>query len=93
MLILSLFFSVDGGFSDWTVWDTCSVTCSVGTQSRTRDCTNPAPAYGGADCTGDMVESQNCDKGPCLGRHISWDIFVKKVNCEQTQLLTTLIIR
>ena len=60
-----LFLSVDGGFTDWTAWDTCSVTCGSGTQSRTRDCTNPAPAHGGTDCVGDIMESQTCDEIPC----------------------------
>lgn len=59
--------AVDGGFSAWTVWDTCSVTCSLGTQTRTRDCTNPAPEFGGEDCAGDTLETQNCDEGTCPG--------------------------
>ena len=60
-----VYYIVDGGFTDWTVWDTCSVTCGSGTQSRTRDCTNPAPAHGGANCTGDISEAQTCDEVPC----------------------------
>ena len=56
---------VDGGFSDWTVWDTCTVTCGGGTQNRERTCTNPAPLHGGADCTGDTSQLQDCNTHHC----------------------------
>ncbi|XP_046552433.1 coadhesin-like [Haliotis rubra] len=53
---------VDGKVSDWSSWggQTCSVTCGHdATMSlfRTRTCTNPAPAYGGADCTDILSET------------------------------------
>ncbi|XP_078603946.1 uncharacterized protein LOC144877774 [Branchiostoma floridae x Branchiostoma japonicum] len=54
---------IDGGWSDWSPWSDCSVTCGVGTQTRDRSCTNPAPAYGGAVCDGDAEETQECDLG------------------------------
>ncbi|CAD5123995.1 DgyrCDS12301 [Dimorphilus gyrociliatus] len=61
---------VDGGWSDWSKWSTCSVSCSTGTQYRTRKCTNPAPANGGKDCVGGAfkesdAETRNCVLGPC----------------------------
>ncbi|XP_019632279.1 PREDICTED: coadhesin-like, partial [Branchiostoma belcheri] len=57
---------VDGGWSDWFAWSGCSVTCGVGTETRDRTCTNPAPENGGADCDGPAQETQACDKGvPC----------------------------
>ncbi|XP_078588098.1 uncharacterized protein LOC144869084 isoform X2 [Branchiostoma floridae x Branchiostoma japonicum] len=55
--------NVDGGWSDWSPWSTCSVTCGVGEQTRDRTCTNPAPANGGADCDGPTQETQACDTG------------------------------
>jgi len=57
---------VDGGWSAWSVWGTCSLTCGGGTQTRTRTCTNPAPANGGADCVGSTSESQACNTQACL---------------------------
>ncbi|XP_019627144.1 PREDICTED: properdin-like [Branchiostoma belcheri] len=54
---------VDGGWSDWGPWSTCSVTCGVGTETRDRTCTNPAPENGGADCDGPAQETQECDTG------------------------------
>ena len=71
---------VDGG---WTPksnggWGSCSETAcgSSGTQSRnwTRTCTNPVPAHGGADCTGEAngTESRDCEGDSCAGGQICW---------------------
>ena len=56
---------VDGGWSAFGAWSTCSADCGEGTQTRTRTCTNPAPANGGADCVGDATETQDCNTNPC----------------------------
>ncbi|KAL4222901.1 Hemicentin-1 [Mactra antiquata] len=56
---------VDGGYSDWSKWSTCSKTCDEGIQYRTRACNNPLPANGGAECEGDSMESQPCTLEPC----------------------------
>ena len=56
---------VDGGWSDFGDWSTCSADCEGGTQTRTRTCTNPAPANGGADCVGDATETQECNTHGC----------------------------
>ena len=57
-------FSVDGGFTEWSEWSTCS---QVGGEPaagdclcRSRTCTNPKPIYGGAKCDGPNVEVANC---------------------------------
>lgn len=51
-------FPADGGWSDWSA---CSVSCGDGTQTRT--CINPAPACGGAACSG--PSTQSCNAGCC----------------------------
>ena len=71
---------VDGG---WTPksngdWGSCSETAcgESGTQSRnwTRTCTNPVPAFGGADCAGeaDGTESRTCRGDSCAGGEVCW---------------------
>lgn len=57
--------AIDGGWSDWTDWSQCSVSCGGGTQTRTRTCSNPMPMFGGADCQGDSLQTQACNVDPC----------------------------
>lgn len=56
---------VDGGWSAWSEWGTCTVTCGNGTEERTRTCDNPAPEYEGAECVGDEAETQVCALDRC----------------------------
>jgi len=56
---------VDGGWTDFSDWSECSAACNGGSQSRSRTCSNPAPANGGADCDGDDSETQDCNPDPC----------------------------
>lgn len=58
---------VDGYWADWNEWQQCNVTCAGGLQLRTRDCVEPL--YGGADCTGDDSEYQECNENPCPGMY------------------------
>ena len=74
MLTLS---TVDGGYSDFGAWSDCSAECGGGTQIRSRTCTNPAPANGGADCVGDSSETRKCNTNACSGND--------KVSCQDLQ--------
>ena len=56
---------VDGGWTAWTEWVACSVTCGTGTQQRSHACTNPPPSNGGVICSGPPTESQPCEAAPC----------------------------
>jgi hypothetical protein len=49
-------FRVDGAWTTWTSWSACQ----VGNSTRSRSCSNPAPAMGGANCTGAATEQQPC---------------------------------
>ena len=59
------FISVDGKWGSWGKWGTCSLTCGGGQQSRLRTCSDPAPQYGGASCSGTATSSQTCNTQNC----------------------------
>ncbi|XP_070574887.1 SCO-spondin-like [Ptychodera flava] len=64
---------VNGGFSPWSNFSDCSVTCGGGTKFRTRTCTNPAPTYGGRPCKGKTVQSRSCNNFQCEdGQWTEW---------------------
>lgn len=59
--------AVDGQWQEWSSWSQCSVTCSNGTQQRSRQCT--AAAHGGSECRGPWAESRECFNPECTGEY------------------------
>ena len=47
--------SREGKWTEYGDWSECSAECGGGTRNRTRSCTHPGPATGGANCEGDMM--------------------------------------
>uniref|UniRef100_H3CR06 Complement component C8 beta chain n=1 Tax=Tetraodon nigroviridis TaxID=99883 RepID=H3CR06_TETNG len=48
--------AIDGSWSCWGPWSSCS----GGTVTRSRQCNNPAPSFGGMACRGLQQESTSC---------------------------------
>ena len=78
---------VDGGWSDWTAYDDCSVTCGDGSQTRSRECDSPEPSNGGSTCDGDSSETTACEEDACLGKSIPFYLYDKKTNKHQTVVI------
>ena len=91
-ILFTIFFTaVDGGFSKWTPFSACSVTCGSGVKVRTRTCTNPPRQWKGKDCVGPRQESMACNEGPCKWYTNPWSqnklggktIILGKAACSQ----------
>ena len=65
--IFLVYLSVNGGWSSFGPWSTCSASCGEGTTSRLRHCSNPSPQNGGKNCVGSAEEKTNCTERPCPG--------------------------
>ncbi|XP_060578614.1 sushi, von Willebrand factor type A, EGF and pentraxin domain-containing protein 1-like isoform X2 [Ruditapes philippinarum] len=57
--------AVDGGWSAWTNWTTCSKLCDRGTAKRTRRCDSPSPDTDGKQCQGNSSEETSCNEEKC----------------------------
>ena len=61
---------MDCTWSAWRDWSACNATCGYAVRTRSRD---EVPAqYGGADCTGDAIETEVCPTSPCSSQ---WQLF------------------
>ncbi|NXO04854.1 ATS7 metalloproteinase, partial [Rhinopomastus cyanomelas] len=57
--------AIDGGWSSWGSWASCSRSCGAGVQSAERQCSCPAPKYGGRYCLGERKRFRICNARPC----------------------------
>ncbi|CAL4153980.1 unnamed protein product, partial [Meganyctiphanes norvegica] len=56
---------VDGEWSNWGPWTTCTLPCGGGVKHRTRVCDAPAPSSGGDPCQGQEKLEENCNSAAC----------------------------
>ncbi|KAM8796155.1 adhesion G protein-coupled receptor B2 [Eudromia elegans] len=54
---------VEGQWLEWGAWSRCSVSCSNGTQQRTRKCS--VAAHGWAECRGPHADARECSNPSC----------------------------
>lgn len=59
------FCPIDGGWSPFSDWSTCSASCGVGMQVRNRICSSPVPQFNGRECDGEAFEVKHCNEGIC----------------------------
>ncbi|XP_044124364.1 properdin-like [Bufo gargarizans] len=62
---------VMGGWSKWTSWSRCSVTCGIGHKQKSRLCDNPKPSCGGT-CIGVSNQIDFCETHQLCPTHGSW---------------------
>ncbi|XP_027036187.1 uncharacterized protein LOC113664759 [Pocillopora damicornis] len=56
---------INGGWSSWTSWNTCSKSCGSGKQHRVRQCDNPKPSRNGRTCQGKALDERLCNEQKC----------------------------
>ncbi|KAJ7379902.1 semaphorin receptor binding [Desmophyllum pertusum] len=56
---------VNGGWSKWSDYGSCSKPCGKGKKYQTRTCDNPKPSGGGKDCKGKPRKGKTCNNGKC----------------------------
>jgi len=56
---------INGGWSSYGSYGSCSKKCGTGTQTKTRTCTNPKPKYNGRQCSGSSSYNRNCNTHRC----------------------------
>ena len=66
-LISSPQIVVHGDWSEYGDWTECSGECGIGSQIRSRTCTDPEPEHGGNDCPGEGNEERSCYEIHCPG--------------------------
>lgn len=66
------YIAVNGRWSNWGGYGTCSKSCGTGRQTKIRTCTNPAPAYGGSQCRGLSSNTISCKIKECPGMFLSY---------------------
>uniref|UniRef100_A0A8C4U7D5 Hemicentin-1 n=1 Tax=Falco tinnunculus TaxID=100819 RepID=A0A8C4U7D5_FALTI len=81
--VTNRYFSLDGNWSEWGLWEECSKSCGRGNRTRTRMCSNPPAQHGGKPCDGSAVDSVMCNIRPCPGKR-RWSPWLPWGPCSET---------
>lgn len=70
---------IDGNYTNWSPFGSCSKSCGGGEKIRTRKCDNPVPVGEGRNCSrlGLPIDIQPCNTNPCpvSGGYTPWSDF------------------
>ena len=64
LLLTTIIAPIDGQYTQWSKFSSCSKTCGEGHQTRTRTCTKSPPSKCGKDCIGADKETRSCTENP-----------------------------
>ena len=73
-----IYFQVNGMWGGWNEWESCTVTCGGGSQTRTRQCLWPDANNKGKHCNfdgSDSVQSRECGINSCPGKNRKFNIW------------------
>ncbi|CAF1018172.1 unnamed protein product [Rotaria sp. Silwood1] len=73
---------INGGWSPWTPWSSCSHTCGLGVEYQQRTCTNPKPDFNGKHCLGVRKRYRTCTIAPCKKLNINYK-HESHLNCDE----------
>ena len=60
---------MNGQWTEWSAWSSCSQSCGVAIRERKRTCGNPKPQFGGRICVGSDIDEEHClDLPECPGK-------------------------
>ena len=79
-MICVLVLTVNGDWSLWSEWGSCSVTCDVGIQRRDRSCSDPYPDKYGDHCFGESRDDRICMTTPCASMCFSITLLITVCN-------------
>jgi hypothetical protein len=74
---------IDGGWSNWKKFGSCTTKCAGGILLHKRTCDNPKPEFGGSVCTGDSIKKVACNTQKCPV-HGGWGPWKPNSTCNKT---------
>ena len=86
--MISTLTAVHGGWTSWSAWSWCTESCGGGTRTRSRNCTNPSPAYGGQTCAGLNLTTEVCNTQKCPGSYFVVYCWTNERNVGMTDINT-----
>ncbi|CAF1295927.1 unnamed protein product, partial [Didymodactylos carnosus] len=79
---------IDGSWSSWGAWSSCSHTCGLGVEYQARTCSNPSPDAGGKYCLGLRKRYRTCSLGPCTSSFHQDDLECEQMTAKELKNVT-----